>query len=130
MPKTGFTIKNLDKFNKAMLKSPKLAEKHLGKGLLEALFIVQGQARQLSPIDTGRLRSSIGVGAGKARVQKNTGYVGTNVEYSVYVHEGTSRMRGRPFLKNALTKTQAKIKKVLEGSIEDLWREVKLKSHG
>lgn len=130
MPDTNFKINNLDKFNRAMMKSPKLAEKHLTEGLLEALFEIQGQAKQRTPVDTGRLRSSIGTGAGKAKVKKMVGYVGTNVEYSVYVHEGTSRMRARPFLKTALSKTRNRIKKILEQSVENLWREIKLKSHG
>lgn len=130
MPNQNFHIKNLDKFEKAMMKAPKLAEKHIKKGLLESLLIVQGEGRKQSPVDTGRLRASIGTGAGRAKVKKEVGYVGTNVEYSVYVHEGTSRMRARPFLKIALDKTRNKIKKVLEGSIEDLWKEIKYKSNG
>lgn len=30
--------------------------------------------------------------------------VGTNVEYAIYVHEGTSRMEGRPYLTDAIDK--------------------------
>lgn len=46
-------------------------------------------------VDTGRLRNSIShtIDNGEKAV-----YVGTNVEYALYVHEGTSRMAGRPYL--------------------------------
>lgn len=45
-------------------------------------------------VDTGRLRNSIT----HAIRSNNTVIVGTNVEYATYVHEGTSRMAGRPYL--------------------------------
>lgn len=41
-------------------------------------------------------------------------YIGTNVEYAVYVHEGTSRMAPNRFLKNAVTKNEAQIKKWMD----------------
>lgn len=46
-------------------------------------------------VDTGRLRNSVTHAVdedGKAAI------VGTNVEYAPYVHNGTRRMPGRPFL--------------------------------
>lgn len=53
-------------------------------------------------IDTGRLRNSI-----THTTSDNTAYIGTNVEYAPYVHEGTTRPNGtmmapNRFLKNAL----------------------------
>lgn len=52
-------------------------------------------------IDTGRLRSSIAIAV---LPQEGTwvGRVGTNVDYAIYVHEGTRYMRANPFLKDAL----------------------------
>ena len=45
-------------------------------------------------VDTGRLRNSIT----HAIQQDNTVIVGTNVSYAKYVHNGTSKVTGRPFL--------------------------------
>ena len=39
--------------------------------------------------------------------EKNTVVVGSNVEYAEYVHNGTSRMAGRPFLREGIDKTKA-----------------------
>lgn len=52
-------------------------------------------------IDTGRLRASINtrpiVHGGLPGVR-----VGTNVDYAIYVHEGTRHMQANPFLRDAL----------------------------
>ena len=40
-------------------------------------------------------------------------YIGTNVEYAPYVHEGTSRMTPNRFLKNAATRNQNQIKEYM-----------------
>lgn len=63
---------------------------------------VQNQARRLCPVDTGRLRASIGVSQRRASNGGVMAVVGTNVEYALYVHEGTRYMVGRPFLRDAL----------------------------
>lgn len=54
-------------------------------------------------IDTGNLRNSIThvVDAGDDAV-----YIGTNVEYGIYVHEGTVKMAANRFLKNAVEKNR------------------------
>lgn len=75
--------------------------------LLRRGIRVQSQARRnltarRPGVDTGRLRASVAVSettsAGVPVVR-----VGTNVEYAIYVHEGTRYMRGNPFLRDALS---------------------------
>ncbi len=59
----------------------------------ELAFMVEREAKLVTPVDTGRLRSSIftkGIPLGAI--------VSTNVEYAAFVHEGTRYMRGRPFM--------------------------------
>ncbi len=61
----------------------------------------QGAARRLCPVDTGRLRASIGW-----RLEHDgrglVAYVGTNVKYAAYVEFGTRYTRAQPFLRPAL----------------------------
>lgn len=62
---------------------------------------VQTEARRRCPVDTGRLRASIGVTLDAI----STGpvvTVGSIVSYALYVHNGTRYMAGRPFLTDAL----------------------------
>lgn len=56
---------------------------------------VERYAKQLTPVDTGRLRASIGT---SWTIQGLGAIIQTNTDYAVYVHEGTRYMRGRPFM--------------------------------
>lgn len=62
---------------------------------------VSSAAKRFCPVDTGRLRASIGVsqsfGAGGA-----TTTVEATADYGIYVHQGTRYMRARPFLTEGL----------------------------
>jgi len=62
-------------------------------------IITEGPGYFRPPVDTGRLRSSMTY---QVDEQNEVVIVGSNVEYAPYVHEGTSRMTGRPFLKDSL----------------------------
>lgn len=85
-------------------------------GLIKGGKVVQGVAKKLCPVDTGRLRNSIevsgekerrytySVGKGKSKLEyegiitggeEGTVVVGTNVEYAPYVEFGTG-VKGDP----------------------------------
>lgn len=64
-------------------------------------------------IDTGRLRNSIA-----HTVSGNDAYIGTNVEYGIYVHEGTRRMAPNRFLKNAVEKNAGEYMKMAEETLK------------
>lgn len=77
----------------------------LGDAILAALSEIgmdcEAYAKKACPVDTGRLRNSITWALDSS---EDTVYVGTNVEYAYYVHEGlgTNKKKGpRPYLKNA-----------------------------
>ena len=85
-------------------------------------------------VDTGRLRASISFitptdkgGSGQPKpanaqsgdeltgtAEQNTVVVGSNVEYAEYVHNGTSKMEGRPFLREGIEKTRDKMQEQAE----------------
>lgn len=63
---------------------------------------VQNTARQLCPVDTGRLRSSI-MASGLERDRRGVYVeVGTNVKYAEAVETGTRHSPAQPFLRPAL----------------------------
>ena len=81
-------------------------------------------------VDTGRLKGSITYATEKnhssgqapstpsdyaihATPEKGTVYVGTNVEYAAYVHEGTQRMTPNRYLKNAFARNKDQVKDYL-----------------
>lgn len=66
-------------------------------------------------VDTGRLKNSI-----KGEVENNdTVVVGTNVEYALYVHEGTRRMAANRFLRNGITNNIDEYKEILEKCLRE-----------
>ena len=85
-------------------------------------------------VDTGRLRASISFitptdkgGSGQLKpanaqagdeltgtAEQNTVVVGSNVSYSEFVHNGTSRMAGRPFLREGIDKTKDQMREQAE----------------
>ena len=92
-------------------------------------------------VDTGRLRASISFitptekgGSGQPKpanaqagddltgtAEQNTVVVGSNVEYAEYVHNGTSKMAARPFLREGIDKTknqmQEQAEKIFKGQL-------------
>lgn len=83
---------------KAMLSGP---QGPVVRDLGRRAYRVRSGAVAACPVDTGRLRSSINVSMG-GDFESAYADIGTNVEYALYVHEGTRYMEGRPFLTDAL----------------------------
>lgn len=73
----------------------------VAKDLLRRTIQVEGAAKRLCPVDTGRLRSSISHEL--ALDSGLVGRVGTNVEYAPFVELGTYKMAAQPFLRPALS---------------------------
>lgn len=74
----------------------------LARNLVDALnsigFYVTGEAKDIVPKDTGRLRASIEheIEPDRARV-----HIGSQVEYADYVEMGTYKQRSQPYLRPA-----------------------------
>ena len=81
--------------------------------VLRALEAVGLQAEMyvklVTPVDTGRLRNSMSHVVDRDRV-----YIGTNVEYAVYVELGTSRMAGRHMIQNGVGNHIQEYKQIIE----------------
>ena len=81
----------------AMLKATgRLLTEAIASAVAEAALNVESNAKRSTPVDTGRLRSSIGTKF--LGVQQLEADVGTVVEYAEHVEFGTSHMPARPFL--------------------------------
>lgn len=66
-------------------------------------------------IDTGNLRNSI---THEVVDAEQAVYVGTNVEYALYVHEGTSKMAPNRFLKNAVERNKEQITDYIKNALK------------
>lgn len=86
------------------------------KSAFEIGLFVEGQAKLLAPVDTGRLRGSIQTvsGTGQRTKPKDSNdtiaqpsevretFVGTGVDYAPYMEYGTIKTSAQPFLRPAL----------------------------
>jgi len=81
------------KAQRFFIKLPIHLKMALNTAIKKSAFIVEREAKKVTPVLTGRLRSSIFtiIEPLKATVQPRT-------NYAIFVHEGTNKMKARPFM--------------------------------
>ena len=84
-------VPDLVKLESDFKRAPSKVTEEIEKALTKSAILIQRNAIKESPIDTGRLRSNI-----IYRVFFGTAVISPNVDYAVYVHEGT-RPHSMPF---------------------------------
>ena len=105
-------------------------KKVVGKSAYEIGLVVEGQAKELCPVDTGRLAGSITTQSSSEGtspkspatssdvIQKPQDamevIVGTPVEYGPHIEFGTIHMDAQPFLRPALQLAQGKVVTIVE----------------
>jgi HK97 gp10 family phage protein len=85
---------------------------------------VERRAKQLVPVDTGRLRSSLASQIGPGQVPE-WAEAGTNVNYARFVEFGTKYMKAQPYLMPALEQSKPDIDLAIEEAtkkIEETWQ--------
>lgn len=82
----------------------------------EAKKEIRGDYGEPERIDTGNLRNSI---THDVVESEQAVYVGTNVEYAIYVSEGTQKMAPNRFLKNAVERNADQIKEYIEDALKN-----------
>lgn len=84
-------------------------ETALKQGLEMCAGTAENYAKKLCPVDTGRLRQSIGHSTGDREA-----VVGTDVEYAEFVELGTRYQHAQPYLKPALAEHAAEYSKIFQ----------------
>lgn len=82
----------------------------LDKIVVATAHLIEGNAKQIAPVDTGALRSSIGTDItrnGQGDGFTTSAEIGAQVRYAPYVELGTSRMAPRAFLGPSLDRYSA-----------------------
>lgn len=107
-----------------------MGKKVVGKSAYEIGLVVEGQAKELCPVDTGRLAGSITTqsstegtspkspATSSDTIQKPNDdmevLVGTPVEYGPHMEFGTIKTDAQPFLRPALQLAQGKVLTIVE----------------
>ena len=85
------------------------------KSGLEAIGLVaEGHAKKETPVDTGRLRNSIA-----HAVDDDAAFIGTNVEYAIFVEAGARGRKGVHMLQRAATEHADEYKRLMEDSMKN-----------
>lgn len=98
--------------NKYLDKAPENTRRAVERIIARAPVLTQRFAKLYSPVDTGRLRSSIYTDA-----RAYYSVVSTNVDYAVFVHEGTRHMSATPFMTDALGTAESEIDAMIDAEI-------------
>jgi len=82
----------------------------------EVIDLIATKARDMAPVDTGKLRNSIQWTVRKMTKDLVTGSVMANIEYAKYIELGSSNRPPDPFLEPALEEGIKRLKKELEAA--------------
>jgi HK97 gp10 family phage protein len=93
-------------------KMPGKMKDALDSGIKKSAAYIEAESKKVTPVDTGRLRASIHSVFGRLR-----GEIGTNTNYAIFVHEGTTFMRSRPFMSWGIRNAENDIKDVFKEEI-------------
>ena len=89
-------------------------DKAIERGLEAIGLTAEGHAKKETPVDTGRLRNSIG-----HAVEDKFAYIGTNVEYAPYVELGARGRKGVHMLQRSATEHTDEYKRLMEESMKN-----------
>lgn len=119
MPSFNVQITNLEQIRSAFKRAPEKMAKNLDLAIRKSVIAIQRQSMINSPVDTGRLRNSH-----QSLFDVLKGTVQPTANYAIYVHEGTSRMKGRPFLAMAVQSESGNVNKNFQKAVQDTLDEI------
>lgn len=89
-------------------------EKAIKNGLEAIGLTAEGHAKKITPVDTGRLRNSI-----SHATDKEAAFIGTNVEYAIFVEAGARGRKGVHMLQRAASEHTDEYKRLMEDSMKN-----------
>ncbi|HBX15905.1 MAG: hypothetical protein UV20_C0009G0020 [Candidatus Magasanikbacteria bacterium GW2011_GWA2_42_32] len=91
---------------------PDKIKNYLTLAIKKSAFEIEAEAKKVTPVDTGRLRASI-----FTTLFPLIAIVQPKTNYAIFVHEGTSKMSGRPFMKEGADNAKRSIDKYFTEAI-------------
>ena len=122
----NITMQGAKKLRAAFKKSPMIVKEHLGIAMEKSAFQLEREIKPITPVDTGRLRASIGneTREGVRQVSPFRTEVGTNVEYAHFLEWGTRFMRARPYMSTGANKAIPEINRFFRQAAQDIVKEI------
>ena len=113
-------IENIEEVQRFLESRPRRTREELDRAVKKTALLVQGEAKRRTPVDTGRLKTSI---KSKTFKSKLSGEVFTAVRYAIPVHEN---LRARhtvgeaKYLERAAKQSVPRINKFFKDAIKNI----------
>jgi len=91
MPEVSIKITGLSQMIRKFKQAPKILDEEIGKAMSKSIGLIQRNVRMKTPVDTGRLRTSIGGTYGWRWIRQRMAGIGTNVKYALWVEVRKAR---------------------------------------
>jgi len=114
-------VEGFEEFSAVMERFDSGMQRHVHEQLASWAVDVEALARQLVPVKTGYLRSSI-----YAKVQEWVAEVGAEATYALFIELGTRYMRARPYLYPAIQEHLPRLEQIICEAIDSAKMEVGL----
>ena len=87
-------------------------EEEIRKAFKSVVLQMRNEAVKNCPVDSGTLKGS--VASHPIEVNENTFQIGSEKDYAIYVHDGTSKMAARPFIEHAIDQLEDQFEVVID----------------
>lgn len=115
---TAIVLKKMDdNATKAMEAVAEVLVEAVQEKMLYGYHTPHGNPPHTEIVDTGALFDSISAEPQKESQNTYGAVVGTSLHYASYVHDGTSKLVGRPFIRDGVMDSTDKIRGVLQSII-------------
>ena len=117
-----FKIRGIDKLHAGLLGLVDIEGREIKRGLHKSLWKVGRESKRRTPVDTGRLRSSIGARGsdGIFKIREGYGEIGTTVPYAEIQHEAHYQhdIGERKYMAKGLNASQRYIRRTMADALE------------
>lgn len=114
-------LKGVEEFKKAVEKLDSAMQRQIHEQLAKWAANVKDAAKQLAPVRTGYLRSSL-----YAEIQGWTAKIGAEASYAGFVEFGTRYMQARPYIYPALQRHLPQLEQIILEALDAAKREAGL----
>ena len=114
-------LEGVEEFKKAVEKLDSAMQRQIREQLAKWAANVKDAAKQLAPVRTGYLRSSL-----YAEIQGWTAKIGAEASYAGFVEFGTRYMQARPYIYPALQKHLPQLEQIILEALDAAKREAGL----
>jgi len=117
----NIVITGLDELIKNFGRANAIVNSNIQEAIRRSVIILQYDLQRggYVPVKTGTMKSSI-----RPTITPLRATIQPNVDYAIYVHEGTKFMKGRPFFEWAVERKQDDVQKEFEISISKITKEL------